>query len=120
MIKFLFTVLVILFLPLTVLGTELGGTGWFFEHDDGHKKIILFDSNNTFTYLNVDSPTGNTGKIFSGDNFEWNYKENGVLLSYNNNFQMCSLDFKSSSSMSGTCITELRGKITKINGKLIY
>ena len=119
MIKFLFTVLVTLFLPLTVLGTELGGTGWFFEEDDGHKKIILFDSNNTFTYLNVNSPSGNTGEIYSGNNYEWNYQENGVFLSYNNNFQVCSLDLKSSSFMSGTCITELKGKVTQIKGRLI-
>ena len=119
MIKFLFTVLVILFLPLTVLGTELGGTGWSFEEDDGHKMIVLFDNNNTFTYLNINSPSGNTGKIFSGDNFEWNYQENGVFLSFNNNFQVCSLDLKSSSYMSGTCISELGGTVTQIKGRLI-
>ena len=118
--KFLSTVLVILFLPQTVFGIEIGGTGWFFEGGDGAKKIILFDKNNTFTYLNINSPSGNTGKIFSGDNFEWNYQENRIFLSYNNNFKVCSLDLKSSSFMSGTCISELGGTVTQINGKLIY
>jgi len=115
----LLTFLLILFFPLKVSGTVIGGTGWFFEEDNGDKKIILFNNNNTFTYLNVSISTGITGSIYSGDNFEWNYQENGVFLSYNNNFQVCSLDLKSSSFMSGTCITELRGKVTKINGKLI-
>tara|TARA_B100000767_G_C19542875_1_gene441550 strand:- start:343 stop:693 length:351 start_codon:yes stop_codon:yes gene_type:complete len=110
--------LIILFSPLTVLGEEIDGSGWVFEENDGDKKIILFDPDKTFTYINITSSSGNSGRTFSGTRFQWSFDGTTVVLNFNNNFRLCSLNLKGSDTMIGTCVNE-KGVADSIKGKLI-
>ena len=110
--------IIILFSPLTVLGEEIDGSGWVFEENDGDKKIILFDPDKTFTYINIKTSYGNSGKTFSGTGFQWSFDGTTVVLNFNNNYRLCSLNLKGSDTMIGTCVNE-KGVVNSIKGKLI-
>jgi len=110
--------LIILFSPLTVLGEEIGGSGWVFEESDRDKKIILFDLDKTFTYINIRNSSGNSGRTFSGTRLQWSFDGTTVVLNFNNNFKLCSLNLKGSDTMIGTCVNET-GVVVSIKGKLI-
>ena len=95
-----------------VLGGELRGTGWLMEQNDGHKKIILLEKNGIFTYLNIYSPSGNTGEVFKDDTDIW-YISNGLLvLSFTNGYKICSFADIHRKVMSGDCINK-KGAVDK-------
>ena len=106
-------------LPSIVFGEDISGTGWFFEENDGDKKIILFEKDRTFTYLNVVSLSGNEGMVYSGKNETYSVNEDLVVISFNEGFKICSLTIDSRKDrMSGTCINK-QGVVNQTKGRLI-
>ena len=63
MIRVIFLTLII-FLPFTVFGKDIRGSGWIFYEGDVDKKIILFEKDGTFTYLNVVNLSGGEGEVY--------------------------------------------------------
>ena len=106
-------------IPFTVFGQDISGTGWMFYEDDGGKKIILFEPDGTFTYLNVINHSGNEGIVFSQDSETWTIDGSKVVISYTNGYMIASLTINNNGDgMSGTAIN-LAGLVIKVNGKLI-
>ena len=106
-------------IPFTVFGQDIGGTGWMCYEDDGSKKIILFEYDGTFTYLNVVNESGNEGIVFSQDSETWTIDGNTVVLSWSNGGKIASLTINNNSDgMAGTAIN-FRGLVTKMTSKLI-
>jgi len=106
-------------LPLTVFGQDISGTGWKLDYDDGDRQIFLFESDGTFTYLNIVSFTGNTGKVFSDDSDTWSLDGNKVIISFTSGYMLASLTLNiNGDSMSGTTINK-KGLVRGVTAKLI-
>ena len=118
MIRVIFLVLII-FLPFTVFGKDIRGSGWIFYEGDVDKKIILFEKDGTFTYLNVVNTYGNDGVVYSTPDETWTIDGDTVVLSYNNGYKICSLTINSRKDrMYGTCINKT-GLIEQVSGQII-
>jgi len=105
-IPFLF----LFFSPVITLADEIKGSGWFATDKDGDKKIILFDKDGSFTYLNVISHSGNEGRVFSGVRNTWKEEENNkLILSFNDGYKLCSLirEDWSREIINGSCINKV-------------
>ncbi len=99
----LFAFMVLLALPFVGFGQDLGGTGWKIQDQDGDTKIILFEKDGTFTYLNVNHKSGNQGVVFSDPEETWKVNGNKVTMSYSNGYNVYSGTISSDgTSMSGT------------------
>ena len=77
--------------PVITIAEERKGNGWFATDKDGDKKIILFDKDGSFTYLNVISHSGNEGRVFGGVKNTWKEENNKLILSFNDGYKLCSL-----------------------------
>lgn len=109
----------IIFLPFTVFGKDIQGSGWLFYESDGDKKIILFEEDGTLTYLNLVMVYGNEGKVFSKSDDTWFIDEDKVVLSFTDGYRICSLTpNRSKDRMSGTCINK-KGLVEQIRGQII-
>ena len=106
--------------PVTTFADEIAGSGWFAVYGDGDKKIILFEKDGTFTYLNVIHDSGNQGKVYSDNRDTWEGDKNKLFLSFTDGYRLCSLKRNtwSGSTMSGSCINKT-GYKDDINVKLI-
>ena len=105
--------------PSIVLGNSIGGTGWFFNEGNVDKKIILFEQDLTFTYLNVVSDSGNQGLVFSDEIDTWTSDGNLVVISFTDGYRIVSLKINDRGDrMTGTSINKM-GLIEKVNGRLI-
>ena len=106
-------------IPFTVFGQDISGTGWKFYEDDGSEIIILFESDGTFTYLNIVEKSGGEGMVFSHDDNTWTIDGNKVVISYNLGYMLVSLTLNNKGdSMSGTSIN-VKGLVDRVTGKLI-
>lgn len=91
----LFTFILLLILPIVGFSQDLGGTGWKIQDADGDTKIILFEKDGTFTYLNVTSKSGNQGAVFSDPEETWKVNGNKVTISFSNGYNVYSGTFSS-------------------------
>ena len=118
MIRVIFLVLII-FLPFTVFGKDIRGSGWIFYEGDVDKKIILFEKDGTFTYLNVVNSSGGEGEVYSEPVETWTIDGDTAVLSYNDGYKICSLTINSRKDrMSGTCIYK-KGLVEQVRGQII-
>tara|TARA_B100000035_G_C20693224_1_gene419307 strand:- start:80 stop:436 length:357 start_codon:yes stop_codon:yes gene_type:complete len=112
-------IVLLISLPSLVFGKDIVGTGWVLYEDDGHKTIVLFEKDGTFTYQNTISPSGNEGDVYRSGNDTWSINGDVVVLSFTNGFQLFSLTINNrGDSMTGTSINE-KGKVKKVKGRLI-
>ena len=117
MMRFLLLVLVI-FLPYTVFGKDIPGTGWVIDHGE-EKLIVLFEKDNTFTYLNYITSVSEEGKVNSSSDHTWTINGDKVVMSYTNGYRICSLTLnKSKDKMIGTCVNK-KGTVQQSKGQLI-
>ena len=113
------SVLIILagFLIGNVFANELSGKGWLFEDGIGGKKIILFEKDNTFTYLNIVSKD-NEGNLYSQDSHTYFIEGDKVFISYTDGYRLCSLTLNGKNNMYGVCINK-KGMKDEVTGVLI-
>tara|TARA_Y100000768_G_C23746868_1_gene571957 strand:+ start:105 stop:470 length:366 start_codon:yes stop_codon:yes gene_type:complete len=96
----------VLSMPL-FLNASVGGSGWTMIDEDGDAKIIIFNKNGKFAYLNVRSSSGNQGAVF-GDEETWLIEYNKLIISFSNGYKLCSVDYYSlRKNLSGTCINKV-------------
>jgi len=112
-------IVLLISLPSLVFGKDIVGTGWVFYQDDGHKRIVLFEKDGTFTYQNIISPSGNVGYVYSDESDTWTINGDVVVMSFTNGFKLVSLTINNRGDiMTGTSINEL-GNVTEVRGRLI-
>ena len=112
-------IVLLISLPSLVFGKDIVGTGWVLYEDDGHKRIVLFEKDGTFTYQNIISPSGNEGEVWSDEGDTWTINGDMVVMSFTNGFLLVSLTINNRGDiMTGTSINKL-GRVTKVNGRLI-
>lgn len=58
-------------LPFLAFSQEISGTAWKIHEDDGDRKVIFFEADETFTYLQAVSKSGNAGVVFGDDDEIW-------------------------------------------------
>ena len=96
----------------------IGGTGWKFENSAGAKRIILFDSDLTFKYLDLVSwaDVNQKGEIWGDDNETWSIDEdNKFLMLFNDGYMVYSGEInESQNQISGTFMNNqgITGKFT--------
>ena len=106
--------------PVITLADDIKGSGWFAMDEDGDKKIILFEKDGSFTYLNVSMKSGNEGNVYSDDRDTWKEENSNLVLSFTDGYKICSLkpvDW-SKEMMSGTCINK-QGNVETMQLRLI-
>ena len=106
--------------PVITLADDIKGSGWFALDEDGDKKIILFEKDGSFTYLNVSMKSGNEGYVYSDDRDTWKEENSNLVLSFTDGYKICSLkpvDW-SKEMMSGTCINK-QGNVETMQLRLI-
>ena len=106
--------------PVITLADDIKGSGWSSIDEDGDKKIILFEKDGSFTYLNVSMKSGNEGNVYSDDRDTWKEENNKLVLSFTDGYKLCSLkpiDW-SKEMMSGTCINK-KGNVETMQLRLI-
>ena len=106
--------------PVITLADDIKGSGWFAIDEDGDKRIILFEKDGSFTYLNVSMNSGNEGNVYSDDRDTWKEENNNLVLSFTDGYKICSLkpiDW-SKEIMSGTCINK-KGYVETMKLRLI-
>ena len=112
-------IILLISLPSLVFGKDIVGTGWVIYEEDGHKTIVLFEKDGTFTYQNMISPSGNEGEVVSREDDTWTINGDVVVLSFSNGFQLFSFTINNrGDSMTGTSINK-QGKVKKVKGRLI-
>ena len=106
--------------PVITLADEIKGSGWLATEEDGDKKIILFEKDGSFTYLNVISQSGNEGNLYSDNRDTWKEENNNLILSFTDGYKICSLQTLnwSEEMMSGTCINK-KGLVEKMQLRFI-
>ena len=115
--KFIFKALSIFFLFNTsiIFADEIKGSAWIGRiGEDGHIQVLLFDKNETFSYLNVVSVSGGEGSVFGDEDDSWELNGNRLVISFNGGYMLCSLTRDNRSEFSGTCINK-PGRIHTIN-----
>lgn len=109
----------VLFFSSSVVADSIKGTAWLFFEGDHDKKIILFEDDQTFTYLNIFQKSGNQGKVFSDPADTWTIEGDVVTLSYTNGYRLVSLTINiEKNSMSGISINK-KGLVEEINATKI-
>ena len=109
----------IIFLPFTVFGKDIQGSGWLFYDGEVDKRIILFEKDGTFTYLNLVMVSGNEGEVYSESDETWFIDEDKVVLSFTDGYYICSLTLnRLKDRMSGTCINK-KGLVEQVRGQKI-
>jgi len=109
----------IIFLPSTVFGKDIQGSGWLFYDGEVDKRIILFEKDGTFTFLNLVMVSGNEGEVFSDSDDTWSIDEDKVVLSFTDGYYICSLTLnRFKDRMSGTCINK-KGLVEQVRGQII-
>ena len=115
--KLLFVLL--LTIPFIGFSQDISGTGWKIYEKDGDEKIILFEDDGTFTYLNVISNSGNEGKVFSGDDDTWVVNGNKIVVLFSGGYRIMSGTInKTGDYMSGTTMNK-KGDTENWVGELI-
>lgn len=84
--KILFILLLII--PFVGFGQDLSNTVWEIWEEDGNQYIVNFHNNGTFSYIDVTSVGGISGKTYSDDDDTWYLRENNITISHNDGFQI--------------------------------
>ena len=98
-------ILILLFIiPLHGFGQDISGTAWKIYENEGDKKIIIFENDGTFTYLNVIS-TSNAGNVYGDENETWELNGFKIVVLFNDGYKIMSGTINVTGDyMSGTLI----------------
>lgn len=96
---------------------DLAGSIWRFYDADGDVRIIFFEKDKTFTYLNLKSKS-NEGRTYGDDDESWTIYGNQVLISFNNGYREISLNLNDSRNIMMGSSKNKKGDFEKVMGKL--
>lgn len=106
-------------IPFIGFSQDISGTGWKIYEDDGDRKIILFEGDGKFTYLQVISESGNQGKVYGDDDETWELDGNKIVVLFNDGYLiMTGTINRTGDYMSGTFMNK-KGKTENWFGELI-
>tara|TARA_B100000700_G_scaffold258750_1_gene293213 strand:+ start:65 stop:433 length:369 start_codon:yes stop_codon:yes gene_type:complete len=109
-----FTILFSIFFTSVVFGKDIRGTAWLIFEEDNDKKVIFFEKDGTFTYLNIINASGNEGEVYSDSEDTWKKNGNLVIISFSGGYKLVSLTMNNTKDrMSGTAVNKV-GKVEKI------
>ena len=95
-------------LPFLAFSQEISGTAWKIHEGDGDRKVIFFEEDDTFTYLQVVSHSGNEGIVFGDDDETWELHGNKLegyklVVLFNDGYKIMTGTFnRTGDYMSGT------------------
>tara|TARA_B110000459_G_scaffold159933_1_gene175534 strand:+ start:28 stop:387 length:360 start_codon:yes stop_codon:yes gene_type:complete len=99
--------IILLTIPFLGFGQGISGTGWKLTDQDGDKKIILFEEDKSFTYLNILSQSGNSGKVYNDEEDTWMLADDNIIISFSNGYKIYSGQINSTRDyMSGTMLNK--------------
>jgi len=70
------------------LGQDIEGTGWKLSQSNGVKKIIIFEKDKTFSYLNVKINQSNEGDLYNDEIDTWKIENGNIIISFVNGFKI--------------------------------
>ena len=109
----------LLTIPFIGFGQNLNGTGWKISENDGDQKIIIFENDGTFTYLNVINNSGGQGKVYGNDDETWEVNGNKIVVLFSGGYKiMTGTINRTGDYMSGTIMNK-KGKTENWTGELI-
>ena len=113
-------VLILFFIiPLHGFSQDLSGTGWKIYEDDEDKKIIIFEDDGTFIYVDVITNSGVQGKSYGDDDDTWELDGNKLVVLFNGGYKiMTGTINRTGDYMSGTMMNK-KGKTENWTGELI-
>ena len=89
---------------------NISGTTWKIKESDGDVKLVKFHKSNKCSYANIKNYSGNEGELYSENegNCEWN--QNGVLITFQmNNFFIVRTAIIKGTSMEGNFTSKFEG-----------
>ena len=91
---------------------NVSGTTWKIKESDGDIKLVKFHKSKNCSYANIKSYSGNEGKLFSENESNCKWNQNGVLITFQmNNFYIVRTGIIKGTSMKGSFITNHDGGI---------
>ena len=111
--------ILLLTIPFIGFGQNLNGTGWKISENDGDQKIIIFENDGTFSYLNVKMDSPNEGKLYNDITDTWELKQSTIIISFTDGFLIKSGKInKTGDYMWGTWVNQKKNSGTW-SGELI-
>ena len=115
----IFIVVFSAFFPSVIFGKDIKGTAWLIYENDGDKKVVLFEKDGTFTYINLISINGNEGNVYSDNTDTWKINGDLVTISFSDGYKLVSLTINNNGDkMSGTAMNK-KGKVEKLEARKI-
>jgi len=91
---------------------DLSGTTWKIKESDGDIKLVKFHKSKKCSYANIKTWSGNEGKIFSENEGNCEWTQNGVLITFQmNNFYIVRTGIIKGNSMEGNFVSKHNGGI---------
>ena len=76
--------LLLMIVPFIGFGQDIGGTGWKIYEEDGTRKIILFEKDGTFTYMESQK------QLYSDDTETWKLNGDKIIILYSDGYRILS------------------------------
>ena len=111
--------IILITIPFLGFSQDISGTGWKIYDEDGDRRIIFFEDDGTFTYLNV-TTSWNEGSVYGNDDETWEVKDgNKIVLLLNDGYKiMTGTINRTGDYISGTLINR-EGITDSWTGELI-
>jgi len=98
--------IILLTLPFLGFSQDISGTGWKIYEDDGTQRIIIFENDGTFSFLNVKGHE-NVEFFFSGLTDTWMLNDGNIIISFTDGFMVMSGTINGTGDyMSGTWVSK--------------
>ena len=84
----LITSLFLITVSIVGFGQDLRGTGWKLSQSNDVQKIIIFEKDQSFSYLNVKIEQANEGEFYDDEVDTWKMEKDSVFISFVNGYKL--------------------------------